>query len=344
MRQKDVHVVCLAEQGELESEFHNAEIQVHMVGMSTAMSIPKGSQRVTQIIRNLSPSTVQGFMYLGDAFAGYASARIGVKDVFWSIRTSSLPAEQPRSRRALPFLLAPASYVIPKRIISCSPNASRVHISRGYDRQKIIHIPNSIDEWYFSHNSFSRLITGTEGSIRFGLAARYEPGKGHLQLIRSAQIIGNLGRKVEVSFIGKGTEPGGTLQQDVGKLGMSGVSINFGGLRDLDATRKWMSEEIDLYVMASSSWEAFPNSLAEAAALGVPCLATQVGESWSLIPKIRRLVSHDPKDWATSILALIDENTPEQREIIETHRKNLQECFSQESVTNQYLKAWGLSM
>jgi glycosyltransferase involved in cell wall biosynthesis len=335
-----VTTVCLAESGDLTSEFTARGLDVRMLELNRHADPRSAVRKVSRIIGDTSPLAVQGFMYLGDAMATAASLRAQYRNLFWSIRTSTLPRNLPLSRRILPFALAPASHVLPRKIISCSPQASRLHIRRGYADRKIVHIPNSVEEWALKSHSQSRLLTGEPGPIRIGMAARYDPGKGHIELVRAVGMLRTSGIDAHATFIGRATGPGERLENDLRAVGLSSVPTSFGGLQASTGVARWMAESVDLYVMASSDWEAFPNSLAEAVCCGTPAIASDVGAGWSLVPPAARILSGQASVICAASRRLIAIGLDERRVLFEEQQGLMRNRLSPQRIASRYLEVW----
>lgn len=336
----EASVVSLADNGDLLDEFSEADVPVHKLGLGSATSLVQAAARISHLVKEVRPDSIQGIMYLGDIFATVASLPGMKHNLFWSIRTSRLPSSTPMNRKLLPFALAPASHLLPRRIISCSQSASALHVRRGYAQSKIVHIPNSVEDWALDARIESRLLHGSGDPIRLGMAARYDPGKGHLELVQAVALLRQRGYNVEATFIGRGTGRGEQLEADLQRQGLGHVPVHHGGLRGVDGTRQWMIQDLDLYIMASSRWEAFPNALAEAATAGLPSMATNVGASWSLIAKIGQLPGFDPSQIATGLAEFLA--YPREQLLLETslNSARLRSSLSSECIARRYMSVW----
>jgi glycosyltransferase involved in cell wall biosynthesis len=92
-------------------------------------------------------------------------------------------------------------------------------------------------------------------------------------------------------------------------------------------------------VLASSSaWgEAFPNVLGEAMACGIPCVATDVGDSAYIIGDTGMVVPpSDSKALANALIAILKKNDDEIRRLGHAARKRVERFYSIESVVLEY--------
>ena len=71
-------------------------------------------------------------MYHADFFGGVAAKIAGVKNIFWNIRNSNLDKKTKFSTKLVLKINALLSRFVPRKIISCSENAIKIHITEGY--------------------------------------------------------------------------------------------------------------------------------------------------------------------------------------------------------------------
>jgi glycosyltransferase involved in cell wall biosynthesis len=100
---------------------------------------------------------------------------------------------------------------------------------------------------------------------------------------------------------------------------------------------------LDVYV-SSSATEAFPNVLGEAMASGVPCVATDVGDSNQLIGKTGSLVPpREPARLSHACLALLELPREDRRLLGLAARKRVAELFDLRRTAGLHLAQWSAS-
>src|SRR5690606_23225434 len=96
-------------------------IEVHALGMQGAQRTMTGPFRMWRLLRKLKPDVVQTWMYHADVLGGIAARLAGIKAVAWGIRNSGADLEKSsRSARALAWMSAHLSGVVPATIIACA--------------------------------------------------------------------------------------------------------------------------------------------------------------------------------------------------------------------------------
>ena len=93
--------------------------------------------------------------------------------------------------------------------------------------------------------------------------------------------------------------------------------------------------------MLSSVCEAFPNVLAEAMACGVPCVATDVGDSSLIVGSTGWLVPvKDPRALAESIALALREPQPQHEHRRQLARARIVSLFSINTMINKYMQLY----
>jgi glycosyltransferase involved in cell wall biosynthesis len=182
------------------------------------------------------------------------------------------------------------------------------------------------------------------------MAARYEEGKGHLALIDCILkfLENNSNVNLIVKFAGKNCGPGGKLSKDILEnsylqefIKKKRLSIEFSGLIDGAKLKNWY-RDIDLYFMASSALEAFPNSLAEAIAIGVPALANPVGAASDFLPKTRISSNKSSVEMYRLLNRFYAESVSSRTTISKNYKKRIIQSCKNDLIISKYLETWEL--
>src|SRR5690606_14608294 len=109
------------------------------------------------------------------------------------------------------------------------------------------------------------------------------------------------------------------------------------GARD-DLPRLWQGA--DAFVL-SSLGEAFPNAVAEAMACGLPCVATDVGDTAEIIGHSGTVVPPcNPEALAAAMSAMCDMPESERRRLGAEGRQRVLECYTLERMASGFRRAW----
>ncbi|MEI6536609.1 MAG: glycosyltransferase [Verrucomicrobiaceae bacterium] len=255
-----------------------------------ALLRPSLFRSLREIIRAEKPAVVQTWMHHADFVGGLTARSAGVKDVVWGIHTRDVwrsPGEGKIKSRLFRSALRIASHRVPRSIVSCSATALRDHEVMGYPTKKMKWIPNGI--------STERFIP----SVEFHAETRLELG-----LTLDVPVIGYVGRfHHPVKDIASFFTAAAQLQSRV----PAAHFVLCGGCEsDLDAHAqrafatmphrdqvRFVPFRLDieklypafsLFTLCSRS-EACPMSLLEAMSCGIPCVATDAGDSAALIER-----------------------------------------------------------
>ncbi len=147
-------------------------------------------------------------------------------------------------------------------------------VAWGLDADKVHAIHSGVDL-----GRFERLPTREEARARLGLdpservvglVGALVYNKGHAMLLRAMARLAQQGLKARALFAGEGP-----LRGELTALARElGVDARFAGYLDEPAP---LYCALDLYVQASDSGEGSPGAIKEAAAAGIPVVATRVG-------------------------------------------------------------------
>ena len=233
----------------------------------------------------------------------------------WGIRMSDLsPAASAFGTLAtwVESRLSPAANLV----ISNSFRGRDDAITRGFDRNAILVIPNGIDTGVFRPDSEGRRRIRTAwgiapGELVIGLVGRLEAKKDHGTFLRAAAAAAS--RRRQLRFVCVGYAPQGArnrLEAQARSLGVSDLLVWAEFHHDMAAAYT----AFDVATLSSAFGEGFPNTVAEAMACGARCVATDVGDNALILGNLGQVVPPgDPEALAGAWLDALDDHDPELR-------------------------------
>lgn len=193
-------------------------------------------------------------------------------------------------------------------VIANSRAGRDYHIAQGYTRVKVVVIPNGIDTQRFCPDLEARRHVRSEWGIQdsqqvIGIVGWLRPMKDHPTFLQAASLLAQ--ERTHLRFVCVGAGPAeyrDSLHRLTRSLKLTEHVIWSGGRSDMPA----VFNALDLLV-SSSMTEGFSNVIAEAMACGVPCVATDVGDSAWLMGNMGEIVPpHDPVALADAMGKLLD--------------------------------------
>jgi glycosyltransferase involved in cell wall biosynthesis len=331
-------VISLGREEPLGKLIDGLKIPVNYLGMNPGLPDPCALVRLSSWLRRDPPHVVQTWLYHADLLGGLA-ARLNRIPVVWGIHNSALsPGSIKKSTLWVVRMSMLLSHSIPDRIISCSQQARDVHVALGYDAKKFSVIPNGFDLNQFHPDPSARLSLcrdlGLDNSaLLVGLVARFDPLKDHNNFIEAASLLHDRQPLAQFILCGDGiTWDNDALTGRIDLAGLRPVFHLLGRRQDIPTIMPGLD------VLVSSSFgEAFPNVLGEAMACGVPCVATDVGDSRFMIADTGRIVPpREPQILAEAVSELLDLPQAERMALGQKARQRVQELFSLPSMVQSY--------
>lgn len=342
-------VVCLMDRGTLADRIEALGIPVYTIGMKPgAVPTPNVIWKLVNIIREIKPDLIQGWMYHGNIAAQFAKVFCGLETpIFWSIHYSvySLSAEK-KMTQALIKLGAPISKFA-KQVLYVSKISKTQHEALGYEAGNGYVIPNGIDTSLFTPSLESRLSVRQElglqsRSFLIGSICRYHPMKDHANFIKAAALL--LKNYPDTHFMMAGSQVDAankTLNQLIEELGIADRIHLLGERSDMPR----LMAALDIMTSASAYGEAFPLVLGEAMSSGVPCTVTDVGDSGWIVGNTGWVVPpKNPEALAEAWQEAIELGADGREKLGKAARSRIIECFSLESIVADYEKLYETAM
>ena len=267
LRGWEVKVVSLLSGGSMTDQFREAGIQVHELGMHRGIPDPRALLRLRKIIRNFRPDVVHSHMVHGNLLARLTRLICPMPVLIATIHSVT------EGRRWTEIAYRVTDSIGDLTTIICNAAAERyVHVgSVPSERLKVVVNGLPVEQFRPDVNSRAQIRRqlGIREEFVWLAVGRFEPPKDYANLINAiAQV-----RSSRSLLLIAGDGP---LRPDIEKLASDlkvSDRIRFLGIRkDISA----LMGAADGYVM-SSAWEGLPMVLLEAAASGLPIVATNVG-------------------------------------------------------------------
>lgn len=344
----DHHVIVLGASEELEftREFEAVAYVTFLNMKPNLREFIQGTLRLRHLIHELQPKTIQGWMYHGNLLALIGSLGQNIP-VLWNIRNGPMEGSDLHklSLKTLTNWVIKVGAILsflPKKIICCSQNAAKIHQSWGYQVDKFQIIPNGIDLKRFQVSSEKRAEVRTSWGISpdqkvIGFVGRFHPQKDIPTFLQALDLLCAQAPKVVAVMYGRGLsienpEMGELLDQFTSLKG----HIKLMGPRS-DVENIYPG--FDVMCSSSSYGEAFPNVLAEAMACGIPCVATDVGDTGSILGDQGLICDiKNPEQLAENLRALLKE--PQK---FQECRQRIQDNFSLEKCLESYQTIYAAS-
>jgi glycosyltransferase involved in cell wall biosynthesis len=341
-RQFEQQVICLRPAGSIAAELIKSGIPVSGLGMDASRPSLKEFQKLVRLIKIQKPDIIQTWMYHADLLGSLAAQFAGHPAVIWGIHNAGIsPASMKTSTRFVARCLAVLSRWLPVKIIVCSESALNFHAAYGYDRKKMVFIPNGFDL------SLYKPLPGAGKAIReelgipltasvVGIVARFHPDKDPGNFIRAATHLVKQNPDVYFLMCGEGFSDQNTDLTRLIPAGLKPRMILTGTRLDIAC----IINALDLFTL-SSAREAFPLTIGEAMASEIPCVATDVGDIKKMIGETGLVVPRQNADALAMAWKKMLNLAPDERaELGKLARKRIFENYRLEDVVDKYVNLY----
>ena len=336
-------VVSLTDVGSIGRQLEKLGISVRSLGMSRGRVSLTKILRLSKWLRTDRPELIQTWMYHADLIGSIATFAAGHIPVVWNIRQTNLSPEfNKRSTIWTARLCAMLSGRLPSGIICNSHASCAAHVDFGYDKDKIVVIPNGFDLDLFKpdpamRSSVRKELRLPDNALLIGLVARFDPQKDHHNFFRAASLVSAIWPNVHFVLCGKYiTLENSLLAGWISDEGLDAKCTLLGERHDIPE----INSALDI-ACSSSTGEGFPNVVGEAMACGVPCAVTDVGDSAFIVGDTGRVAPPEDHRALAAVLAeLIDMGPLERSRLGKRARSRIEEHFSLAAVAAKYEKLY----
>lgn len=283
--------------GAFRSELESGGVQTICVGKKSRWDLFGFFLRLIHAARSVHPEVLHGYLAESNLMALFLKPFCGFPRVIWGVRDSQTDAHLWGALSKLSFRLNCLLARFADLII-CNSKAGRdYYAARGYPIAKIHVVPNGIDTGRFKPQPRSASQT-----LTFGLVGRMNPMKDHATFLAAAA----LDPHARFMIVGSGDAAYEQQMREVAaNLGLAGRVTWLPAQNDMPA----IYARMDCLVNSSAFGEGFSNVIGEAMACGVPCIASDVGDSaWIIGDKAQVFPAGDHEALAQRMLAFQPHN------------------------------------
>ncbi len=308
-RGHEVSVAVLYGGGPLEADLEAADVPRHDLRKSGRWDIAGFAARLVRLLRAERPDVLHSYLTLPNLLAAASRPLLRRTAVVWGVRASSMNLEHYDWLFRLVERLAVFLSRRVDRIIVNSQAGFAHHLRIGYPAPAMRVVENGIDTGRFfpdrARGVELRRHWGVPGSeILIGLVGRLDPMKGHQTFLEAAASIA--AHRPELRFVCVGNGDAAFLahlRRIADRSGLGGRVVWQNAVPDP------MPAYNALDVLCSASdGEGFSNVIAEAMACGVPCVATDVGDSARIVGRPEYVAEPgNPRSLEQALITLLDD-------------------------------------
>jgi glycosyltransferase involved in cell wall biosynthesis len=347
-RRFDSTVISLVKPGKVGDMLARQGVRVLTLNMTKGKPSLNGLWKLTVFLKQLKPQLLQTHLYHADLLGLLAGKCARVPHIFWNIRQSRMDFFCYRRTTGMTVKLCALLSRYVDKILVNSHAGLTYHAGLGYDRAKMVVIPNGFETERFRPHPESYLSIREELQIPaqarlVGMMARFDPQKDHATFFRAAKFVSDREPNTYFLLAGQGLEPDAPavrLLLEESGLGPSRVFL-LGERSDMPR----LMAALDIFVSSSAFGEGFSNAIGEAMACGVLCVVTDVGDAALIVGETGIAAPpQQPEHLAQGILHLLRLEPEEYRQKSVLARQRLLQHFDLGKVVSRLESLYGESL
>lgn len=329
-------VIALTSEGGMYPRF--VESGIKLIVLDIRHSPVSQILRLYRLVRELQPDIVQTWLYHADFLGGLAARMAGNRKVIWGLRTTDVDGGCARSTAVVRTLCAALSSRIPHTIVCVAEAARRSHSLIGYDSGRMVVVGNGFDLSVLTSSQGERdqlraQCGFAEDAIVLGTLGRFNLDKDHANFVQAAGQLARSHDRLRFLMVGKDLHSSNTeLMRWIDDTGYADRFVLLGERKDVAACLAAM----DIFCLSSRT-EAFPNAVGEAMAMGLPCVATDVGDVGVLMGDTGVLVPKaNPGALAQGVANLLALGPDYRKQIGERARERIRATYTMACVRQRF--------
>lgn len=331
MRGWTVAVATLVKQAERRDELEKSGVQVHSLRMGRGIPDLRAIFRLRALIVDFSPTVVHTHIVHANLLTRLTRPFTSIPVLISSAHSVN---EGARWREV--------AYRLTDSLTDLTTNVSEAAVERSIasgasPAHRIQFMPNGIDLHRFQRDESvrSRMRKTLQVDDRFVWLAvgRFQEPKDYPNMIDAVAAVANHAARPQLLIVGEGP-----LREEMeGRVRQAGIeeSVRFLGRRE-DVSD--LMSAADAYVM-SSAWEGLPIVLLEAAASGLPIVATDVGGNAEIVLKGRTgelVPAGDSSSLSSSMQRIIECSDEDRRTMGRRSVRYVQATFGIDSIVDRW--------
>ena len=310
-------VIYLTGTGDYVDAYTKKGISVISLGINSPVQAVTGFWRLRAILRKEAPDIVQAWMYHANLLGGLAAKMLKVPSMFAVLQSNLSPKVNKKLTTVMIRMGAKLSKLNSGAVLYDSDAARAAHEAVGFDSTKSIVIPNGVDPEKFMPDHVLRdeiraELGITPDAIVIGHVARYDVQKDHRSFLQAVNQIRTRNASLNVIMVGDGVDwQNSDLTSDIDRDEAS-QWLHLLGPRS-DVARLYNGMDI---FCSSSIGESCPNVVLEAMIMGLPCVATDVGDVRQMVGDNGLVVPPSSvEELAIALTDVIDSDADKRRSI-----------------------------
>ena len=288
-------------------------------------------KKLRTLLKKLHPKTVQCWMYHANILSSLSVIGLEQKlNVVWGIHHSLASPKDESISTKIALGLSKILSRQPRAIIYCAHSSKQQHADFGFQNANQYVIANGV-----FLNKFQPNLELHQPTV-IGFAGRYHTAKGYPYLFKTMGLLKN------ENIIFKIAGSGASLNNMEVKALFEQYQLDSQKVQLLDQVSDMPAfyQSIDAFLMTSIT-EGFPNVLVEAMASGLPCISTDVGDAKYIVQDLGSIVPpRNAQALADAIVVYIQKSQAEKQALKQATRKRVEQKFSIEAVSSQYMQVW----